>query len=92
MRPRIFAVAALLASSLLVSAQRLLRKLCDHCKDPIAAPAERLLHLGVTEQELSAGPTRFRSVATQTSPAAIRASKSAPIGAGSRPIRWMYGR
>jgi type IV pilus assembly protein PilB len=50
------------SATLLVSAQRLLRKLCDHCKDPIAAPAERLMHLGVTEQELSAGPTLFRSV------------------------------
>ena len=50
------------SATLLVSAQRLLRKLCDHCKDPIAAPAERLLHLGVTEQELAAGPTLFRAV------------------------------
>src|SRR4051812_19690277 len=36
--------------------------------------------------------TRSLSVATQTQPAAIRAWKSAAIGAGSRPIRSMYRR
>src|SRR5439155_26661241 len=30
------------SSTLLVSAQRLMRKLCDHCKSPMTAPAERL--------------------------------------------------
>jgi type IV pilus assembly protein PilB len=50
------------SSTLLVSAQRLMRKLCDHCREPINAPAERLFALGVTQQEVDAGPTLFRAV------------------------------
>jgi type IV pilus assembly protein PilB len=50
------------SSTLLVSAQRLMRRLCDHCREPINAPAERLLSLGVTKQEIEAGPTLFRAV------------------------------
>jgi type IV pilus assembly protein PilB len=50
------------SSTLLVSAQRLMRKLCEHCREPITAPAERLFALGVTKQEVDAGPTLYRAV------------------------------
>jgi type IV pilus assembly protein PilB len=50
------------SSTLLVSAQRLMRKLCDHCREPMTAPAERLLSLGVTPREIDAGPTLFKAV------------------------------
>ncbi len=47
--------AFMVASSvLLITAQRLARKLCDHCKAPAdLPPAERLLKVGVRESELS---------------------------------------
>src|SRR5439155_593890 len=34
------------SSTLLVSAQRLMRRLCEHCKEPMTAPPERLLARG----------------------------------------------
>jgi len=39
------------SATLLVSAQRLARKLCKYCKAPIAAPKERLVAVGFTEEE-----------------------------------------
>jgi type IV pilus assembly protein PilB len=43
----------LVASSVvLVSAQRLCRRLCDECKDPVQVSAERLLALGFKEEEI----------------------------------------
>ncbi len=39
-------------SLLLCSAQRLGRKLCKHCKQPVKIPAERLKALGCTDQDL----------------------------------------
>jgi type IV pilus assembly protein PilB len=44
-----------------VVAQRLGRKLCDRCKDPIAPPVEALLRLGMKEDELESS-TFFRPV------------------------------
>jgi type IV pilus assembly protein PilB len=35
-----------------VSAQRLCRRLCDECKEPVEVPAERLLDLGFKEEEI----------------------------------------
>jgi len=39
------------SATLLVSAQRLARRLCKYCKAPLKAPKKRLLSLGFTEQE-----------------------------------------
>jgi type IV pilus assembly protein PilB len=51
------------SSTLLVSAQRLMRKLCDHCKEPMSAPYERLLDIGATPRDLETIPTTlFRAV------------------------------
>jgi type IV pilus assembly protein PilB len=41
----------------LVMAQRLARRLCNHCKKPIELPRQTLLREGFTEQELDAGLT-----------------------------------
>ena len=46
------------SSTLLVSAQRLMRRLCEHCRRPVEAPPERLLAIGYTEEEATS-PTRF---------------------------------
>lgn len=52
----------LVASSLiLVSAQRLARKLCKECKEPLPAPKERLTSVGFTEEETEAA-TLFRAM------------------------------
>jgi type IV pilus assembly protein PilB len=50
------------SSTLLVSAQRLIRKLCDTCKEPVQAPGERLLQVGLTEAEVNTRPTLYRAV------------------------------
>jgi type IV pilus assembly protein PilB len=44
------------SSTLLVSAQRLCRRLCTHCKEPISAPEERLLAIGLSEEEAASEP------------------------------------
>ncbi len=36
------------SSTLLVSAQRLMRRLCEHCREPIPAPPDRLIAVGYT--------------------------------------------
>ena len=42
----------LLASALnLVIAQRLVRRICDHCKEPITLNDEVIKHLGLTEEQ-----------------------------------------
>jgi type IV pilus assembly protein PilB len=48
------------SSTLLVSAQRLARKLCEHCKEPLAAPKDRLLHIGFTEEEIEDDLTLYQ--------------------------------
>ena len=46
----------------LVMAQRLARRLCNHCKKPIELPRQTLLREGFTEQELDAGLTVYDAV------------------------------
>jgi len=43
------------SATLLVSAQRLARRLCKHCKAPLEAPNERLMAIGFTEEEAETG-------------------------------------
>jgi type IV pilus assembly protein PilB len=43
------------SATLLVSAQRLIRRLCKHCKKPLDAPEERLLQVGFSPAEIAAG-------------------------------------
>ncbi len=50
------------SSTLLVSAQRLMRKLCEHCKEPLTAPSERLIQIGLTDREVAAAPQVWRAV------------------------------
>ena len=50
----------LLTSSInIILAQRLVRKICDHCKEPAAIKPEVLINLGVDSAELSSGFTTF---------------------------------
>ncbi|AHX59364.1 PilB family type IVa pilus assembly ATPase TapB [Aeromonas media] len=52
-----------IASSVtLIMAQRLARKLCDHCKVPEAVPEAELLEFGFTQQQLAAGLRLFKPV------------------------------
>ena len=50
------------SSTLLVSAQRLCRKLCPQCKEEFEAPAERLLTIGFTREEVEASRKVYRPV------------------------------
>ena len=43
-------------------AQRLARKLCDHCKVPESVPELELRELGFTPQQLAQGVTLFKPV------------------------------
>jgi type IV pilus assembly protein PilB len=49
------------SSTLLVSAQRLCRRLCRHCKEVVKAPEERLFKIGLTEAEVSEGPVLYQA-------------------------------
>ena len=49
------------SATLLVSAQRLARRLCKHCKAPLDAPKQRLLDIGFTEEEAETG-TLFKPI------------------------------
>lgn len=54
--------AFLVASSvILVSAQRLCRRLCEECKEPVEVPPERLRSLGFTDEDIERA-TLFRAV------------------------------
>ncbi len=46
---------AIATSVSLIIAQRLARKLCDHCKQPVDMPAEALLAEGFTQADIDAG-------------------------------------
>ncbi|MEE8305959.1 MAG: type IV-A pilus assembly ATPase PilB [Gammaproteobacteria bacterium] len=46
----------------LIIAQRLARRLCGNCKEPIDVPAEALLKEGFSQQEIDAGMTIFAPV------------------------------
>ena len=50
------------SSTLLVSAQRLIRRLCEHCREPLSAPKDRLRAIGFTEEEIDGNPALFRAV------------------------------
>ncbi len=50
------------SATLLVSAQRLIRRLCKHCKQPVEAPEERLLKVGYLPHEIKAGITLYKPV------------------------------
>ncbi len=49
------------SSTLLVSAQRLCRRLCPECREEIELPSERLLALGYTQDEVDAKPVFFKA-------------------------------
>jgi type IV pilus assembly protein PilB len=53
---------AIATSVTLIIAQRLARKLCNNCKQPIELPPEVLLKEGFTEAEVEAGITLFKPV------------------------------
>jgi type IV pilus assembly protein PilB len=46
----------------LIIAQRLARRLCGNCKEPIDVPADALLKEGFSQQEIDAGMTIFAPV------------------------------
>jgi type IV pilus assembly protein PilB len=50
------------SATLLVSAQRLIRRLCPHCREGYTAKPERLLHVGFSPAEVDGKPELFRAV------------------------------
>ena len=48
------------SSTLLVSAQRLVRRLCPHCREEYTAKKGRLIELGLTEEEAASKPKLYR--------------------------------
>jgi type IV pilus assembly protein PilB len=50
------------SSVLLIMAQRLARRLCEHCKQPEAVPREALLEEGFTEADIATGFTTYKEV------------------------------
>lgn len=46
-------------SVVLIIAQRLARRLCDHCKTPVEIPRQSLVEMGFTEEDLSSGFTVY---------------------------------
>lgn len=53
---------AIATSVSLIIAQRLARKLCNNCKQPVDLPHEVLLKEGYSEEELRAGVTLYKAV------------------------------
>ncbi len=53
---------AIATSVSLIIAQRLARRLCNNCKEPIEMPAEALLKEGFTEEEIAQGIKIFKPV------------------------------
>ncbi len=53
---------AIATSVSLIIAQRLARKLCQHCKQPLDMPAEALLKEGFTEQDVADGIKIYKPV------------------------------
>jgi type IV pilus assembly protein PilB len=49
------------SSTLLVSAQRLVRRICQHCKEAYEAPEERLRSVGFDEDTVKAKPPLYRA-------------------------------
>ena len=52
---------AIASSVSLIIAQRLARRLCGNCKEPVEIPAEALLKEGFTQADLDSGVTIFRA-------------------------------
>ncbi|HEX6996735.1 MAG TPA: type IV-A pilus assembly ATPase PilB [Gammaproteobacteria bacterium] len=52
---------AIASSVSLIIAQRLARRLCNNCKEPVDIPAEALLKEGFTREEIDAGLTVYRA-------------------------------
>ncbi len=52
---------AIASSVSLIIAQRLARRLCDHCKEPVEVPAEALLKEGFTQEQIDEGMTIFHA-------------------------------
>jgi type IV pilus assembly protein PilB len=50
------------SSVLLIMAQRLARRLCEHCKAPDPLPKEALREEGFTEQDIATGFTTYKAV------------------------------
>jgi len=50
---------AIASSVSLIIAQRLARRLCDNCKEPVDIPGEALLKEGFSEADVNSGPTIF---------------------------------
>ena len=50
------------SSVLLIMAQRLARRLCEHCKEPEEVPREALLEEGFTEADIASGFTIYKPV------------------------------
>ncbi|MBT3042520.1 MAG: type IV-A pilus assembly ATPase PilB [Candidatus Thiodiazotropha sp. (ex Codakia orbicularis)] len=50
------------SSVLLIMAQRLARRLCEHCKVPVDLPKEALLEEGFTDEDLKTGFTTYKPV------------------------------
>ena len=53
---------AIASSVSLIIAQRLARRLCDNCKEPVDVPAEALLKEGFTQADVDAGMTIYSAV------------------------------
>jgi type IV pilus assembly protein PilB len=49
------------SATLLVSAQRLIRRICSHCREPYACAPERMLDIGYTQDEVDAKPVVYRA-------------------------------
>lgn len=49
-------------SVILIIAQRLARRLCEHCKETVAIPAQSLLEMGFTDSDLESGFTVYGPV------------------------------
>jgi type IV pilus assembly protein PilB len=50
---------AIASSVNLIIAQRLARRICENCKEPVDVPAEALLQEGFTEEDINAGVTVY---------------------------------
>ncbi|MCG8313747.1 MAG: type IV-A pilus assembly ATPase PilB [Pseudomonadales bacterium] len=50
------------SSVLLIMAQRLARRLCEHCKEPEDLPREALLEEGFTDSDIDSGFTTFKPI------------------------------
>ena len=50
------------SSTLLVSAQRLMRRLCSRCREVVAVKPEKMKRLGYRDEEIKENPTFYRAV------------------------------